>query len=231
MADSEEKAKIEMIAGYPEEVVMQMLASGSITRRQVELAEEIKYSRGQRDLEAPQGTYAGGAYVAASPLSHLARGMRQYQGRKGEKAGKAEMVGLDEKYEGGMADALRAYSERMNPASTQTPVDQGAMAQMPPAPPPQAMAPQVPQAPQAPPAGVGPAGQMLGDEPALTTQALPQPPPLNQAGLPPQMPGVDPQMRTGTVTVGDIPPGGGTDDLSPEDMKKVMAWLRSKRGM
>lgn len=229
MADSE-KAKIEMIAGYPQEVVMQMLAAGSITRRQAELADKIKYSRGIRDKEGPKGIQTRNAYVAASPLSHIARGMRQYKAGKNIKEYEGEITGLDEKYETGMADALRAYGRRQDVAGRGGTIRPGGAATFPMPPPPQAQMSggeffQGSQ-PTPPRAGVGIDGQMLGDGPMPPPQAqppVPQPPPLG--GLPPGPPGpaglnTDPYAGK-SVTVGDIPPNAGRMQQFAEGLRKM----------
>lgn len=63
----------------------------------------------RRDAQGPQGNVAGGIYVAANPLQHLAHGINQYQGRK-------DMMGAEQGIAQTIAEqqaARRAASERV----------------------------------------------------------------------------------------------------------------------
>ena len=58
------------------------MASGELGGKQSALTEQLAAARELRGKGAPQGTYAGGTYVSANPLEHLARGLEGRRARK-----------------------------------------------------------------------------------------------------------------------------------------------------
>lgn len=178
---------------------MAMLQAGTITRRQAELAEKIRDARGTRDMQGPQGTRAGGQYVAANPLEHLGTALRKGKAGRDIRKHEETLGELDAEYEGGMADALRAYSRRMDVAGRGGTIQpEGAST--------------FPMGGEAP---LGGGGEFVGSQPQ---PSLPQPPPLD---VPPM---AAPQMQQGNVTVGDIP----GNPMNPQEMGRMREWLATQ---
>ena len=83
-------------AGYTPEMIQQMIAAGNIPTDMTQAMEDYRVNALRRDTEMPSGTEAGGIYIAASPLSHLAAGVDKYQGAKGAREARERLRGLRE---------------------------------------------------------------------------------------------------------------------------------------
>lgn len=80
-------------------------------RRQMERADAI---RGQ---QGPQGATAGGIYVAANPLQHLAHGINQYRAGKDYKTAKEAIPGTLDQIRRGRLDAMNTWLGAPGPMS------------------------------------------------------------------------------------------------------------------
>ncbi len=188
----------EELAAYPPEVLKQLYDAGQIDGKQARLALKLKRTKDRRNTAGPKGRYTGRTYVAANPLEFLAKGIRDYKDKKsiGEIEGQQDVLAQQqadaraEYFKGGQA-ANRGGMYQGNDVTTFG-------------------------MPEAAPMG---AGQAIPSDlppqvaPQQAQGPLPQPPPLNPQGLPP-----------------NNPPSGGAPPLDPQQMQMMQQWLQSQQG-
>ena len=98
-----------------EEAMQDLMGLGVLGDDMTENARQMALAEGIRNMAQPEGRQAGRAYVAASPLEHLATGLQKYQANKELKAlkeARKEIGGKQTKGRSIYADILRGKKRK-----------------------------------------------------------------------------------------------------------------------
>ena len=97
---------------YPPEY-LEMLAQMGVSESQIaEIRERMGRAEEMRDAPGPEGREAGGTYVAANPLEHIANLVGKYRGGKAMQQGRRDMDIEMASQQGRIGRVMADYSNR-----------------------------------------------------------------------------------------------------------------------
>lgn len=98
------------------EDLQSLAALGVSDEKLYELRRQMSRADAIRGQQGPQGATAGGIYVAANPLQHLAHGINQYRAGKDYKDAAGKIPGVVQGIEDARAGMLRRWWDSRNGA-------------------------------------------------------------------------------------------------------------------
>lgn len=93
-----------------EDMIAQLSELGVAEEKLYELRRQMQRADALRSQQGPQGATAGGIYVAANPLEHLAHGIGQYRANRDYKGAEGQIPGVLQGIQDARRGVMGAYA-------------------------------------------------------------------------------------------------------------------------